>query len=816
MKRIAIIVTALILTLLTAAVMPAQVFADSVSEYISEVKIGMGENAEKALESLKGYIILKDENGNPVDLNQDAGGGWGSKGDKAVLMGYKTTTKRSEAITDLALMNMKGGYSAAAYDALMEGQMKSQIIPFVDNFLVAIKEYRANYNSSNEENKARARYIHDLLNKFTDDDCSDRGLGDLLLNETKYEMGLSEYNLLSVSDKKGTDAVELSTKKYSALPKKEKRKHTDILTILAQGNGNAILLIERLIVKATDTEDDSWVDRFTSITYEDLIDAMDMLPTDAEKELALMYQDDAKKILALWETFREQLLKAGEAEEDIEKFEILSDEDKEILENFDITTADEKQLDAYARITAEAELNGEAFANSLTDIIVKEYLENVGYGDGTLFDFFTQPYEDIEEDITKLYPLVASLSDGQRAGLDFVSLSDLVVIAGTISDAYEDEVMEEIDEISVYDGVNRDLYQKGGVAMTSDAIRAEFAQKDLNSDNPSAFPLNWWTLLSISATIASAAGLGISLSVYMGLVNKYREFQAMANAIRADIEVTKWCCEKAGYAMVSEIGKTMSSQEYMNLQDYLIDLRSNYIRTMGNKARQYEGRVARIAEQGKLCRYLSIGFSIAMVALAALSTYLTYQDLVNYYKVEFTPIPKYMVEEKDITAYNEKGEKIVIKNLSAYYTAVECNRQESAEYYGTSGIFADMNGDVGKQWLALYAQKSQSFAPILADTLLVKVDDTDVPPGYTTGVHLFGSGSAFNLNSGLYDWNNDAPSVMIYFKTEGGSSAPDTAASNFSTGTLAAAGSCGIVAGAVISAFVTKAARKKKREAAAA
>ena len=68
------------------------------------------------------------------------------------------------------------------------------------------------------------------------------------------------------------------------------------------------------------------------------------------------------------------------------------------------------------------------------------------------------------------------------------------------------------------------------------------------------------------------------------------------------------------------------------------------------------------------------GFGIAMIILAGISTYLSYKDMEEYYKTDFTPIPKYMVDEKDITAYNAKGEKIVIKNQSAYYKAVECNR----------------------------------------------------------------------------------------------------------------------------------------------
>ncbi|MBR3620357.1 MAG: hypothetical protein IKN56_02525 [Clostridia bacterium] len=211
MKKITMIITALVMALLIAATIPAQVFADSIPEYISEVKIGMGKKAADAKAALNGYKILSDAKGNPIDLNNDAGGGWGSKGEKVVYLGYKTTADRKEAVTDLALMNMKGGYSTKDYDTLMEGQLKSQIIPFVENFQKAINEYRANYRTGNSAAKQRCRYIHDILNKFIDDDTG-RGLGDLLLNETNYELGVKAYNKLSAADKAKTDLLKESRK----------------------------------------------------------------------------------------------------------------------------------------------------------------------------------------------------------------------------------------------------------------------------------------------------------------------------------------------------------------------------------------------------------------------------------------------------------------------------------------------------------------------------------------------------------------------------------------------------------------------------
>ena len=81
MNRFIRTVSALLLVLFLAVQGPARAFAQAADapDYISEVKIAMGDKAEKDLE---GYTILKDEKGKAVDLNQDAGGSWGSQGIK--------------------------------------------------------------------------------------------------------------------------------------------------------------------------------------------------------------------------------------------------------------------------------------------------------------------------------------------------------------------------------------------------------------------------------------------------------------------------------------------------------------------------------------------------------------------------------------------------------------------------------------------------------------------------------------------------------------------------------------------------------------
>ena len=165
MKHLTRALIAVILAILTAGILPAQVFADSIPEYISEIKLGEGRTYAEAEKGLSDYKILKDENGKSVDINEAAVKDDDSKGDRVVLFGYKTTTDREEAITDIALMNMKGGYSVRDYEKLLEDHYTEQVEPFILNFRSALEEYRINYNSGSGSNKARAVYVRETARR---------------------------------------------------------------------------------------------------------------------------------------------------------------------------------------------------------------------------------------------------------------------------------------------------------------------------------------------------------------------------------------------------------------------------------------------------------------------------------------------------------------------------------------------------------------------------------------------------------------------------------------------------------------------------
>ena len=814
MKRILQIVMSVFMAMLIGTLIPVQVFADS-PDYISEIKIFTGSYDGAAAE---GYTILKDGN-NPVDLNQNAGGGMGSKGEKAVYLGYKTTKNRDEAITDLALMNMKGGYRTSDYESLMERQMNGQIIPFVDNFLAAIKEYRANYNSKYTLNKKRAMFVYDALNKLTDDDCGGAGLGDLLLNETVYEKAKKAFDALSAKEKEKTNLIKMNDQVRDSLPEAERNQCADILTILAQSNGNATLIMENLITRAADQNEDLWLDRFTEITYDKLVEETGESPTDADKILARLYDDKANEIVDMWDDFREHLENYDNAVAILESASKKDlSEEAEAIDGFDFETSTKAEAEEAAEASVVIQYSAEELANASADVFCKEFLETIDYEDGSLLELFMTPAEEIDGDTEILYPLVASLTKGQQAGLEFVTLQDLVMFGSTDEDGYQAARLDTIDTTSIYFGVDRAIYEKGGVALTSDAIRNDVTMEQTPEQSVA---LHIWAGIAAGLSLIGTSAFVSSWIVKNStdkIISTYNStFKNLTDSIarnNAAVSRMKVVLERYNQKGLTELAKTQTE----NIKSYTqaISNAEKNLQKMGYDAEF----IKRMEVRSNFCGKLRMGaavFTVVMVAITAILVYYDYQQMKEYYNVDFTPMPQYIIEEKDLIGYNNKGEAVVLKNQSAYYKLVECNRTANDEFFGVLGTGADMNGDVGQQWLALYAVRNKIMDPIIADSLLVKIfektDDFQIPAGYTTGVHMFGTEAAFNLNSSLYDWNNSAPCVYIFFNTDENAS---TTGSSFTAGSMALTGVAGLAIGALISGIAISSANKKKSKKAVA
>ena len=160
----------------------------------------------------------------------------------------------------------------------------------------------------------------------------------------------------------------------------------------------------------------------------------------------------------------------------------------------------------------------------------------------------------------------------------------------------------------------------------------------------------------------------------------------------------------------------------------------------------------------------------------------------------------------------------MIKNQTAYYKAVLCNRTTGKsdvekENYKILGDRNDLNGDVGQQWLSLYSVKYENGTPILADSLKLKMGNGDMPDGYTTGIHRFGEKDVFNLTSKLYCYNDPNEGTYVYFKNDTSTVKDLTAAgSTFSGGSLAIGVAAGLLGGAALTLILLFSTRKRRED----
>ena len=255
MKKIIKLLSILLAMLMLVAALPITAFAAKQETYIKEIRISTASTADAAKKWLtdNGYTVVN------TDLNQKTGKDY-------VYIGYKTTTNPDEAITDISLMQMDGGYSFSEYEALLE-QKTQEINNMLDSIDACLAEARANL-AAGMKNAQGAR---EVLNYFTEDD-SGKLLGDFLLGQ--------------------------------------ETSRQDLVKVFLQGNGSITSIIYTMLAFAcTDNgEDTNWLAKLENVDiyadydpllYSDVADAMfdsfqnihDMVVTYEQE-----YKDVAKEI----------------------------------------------------------------------------------------------------------------------------------------------------------------------------------------------------------------------------------------------------------------------------------------------------------------------------------------------------------------------------------------------------------------------------------------------------------------------------------------------------------------------------------------
>jgi hypothetical protein len=155
----------LVVTMCITMVMPAS--AGRITYYLSDLKMAEAATEDEAKKMLTdaGFTVL-DKNLNPG-------------GDKVVYLGYKKSKNVDDAITDVRVMNMNGGFNISDYETIFEEAMDTYSSE-VNNIRIAAKEFAENYKAGKRE----ALNAYRQLNYYyvEDDKGVKTNMGDYMLN----------------------------------------------------------------------------------------------------------------------------------------------------------------------------------------------------------------------------------------------------------------------------------------------------------------------------------------------------------------------------------------------------------------------------------------------------------------------------------------------------------------------------------------------------------------------------------------------------------------------------------------------------------
>ena len=492
-------------------VMSLQAAAAS-TQYISEVILSYGKTDDEAKSWLtqNGYKVVGQNLNEGGEGGSDAFSWLGLASEKrSVFLGYKTTTNPEEAITDMKIMNMNGGYSYEAYEKVL-ADMAAEKEHFLQNIMAALKEYRENY----KKGAVKAKIAHDNLNKFKDDD-SGALMGDLLLNTLKTE------------DEAAWEA--------------DKTKHADMVTILMQGNSTCVSEIMQNLAFAADTADDSFVSRAIEAAgssekqpFDAFFDAyMEKHPgstkDEAVTDLMRLYDDDAKMFASSLVGLRNYLSNYTQSGLSMD--------------------AEKEEAEAYF---AENEFeDATTWAGAANAFVM---LSNVYYGDSSLAAYLVYNDDDFLTDSAllsgydafglpqraKLYPLIAQMSAGQRSLLEYTAMDRMLTMGLMDADTWQATYAtmqdakfgaKDLETCSVYAEVNRNDFKVGDIAVTNMAQGKQASTGESMDEGIFGVGVSYVTAgIFVGGIITTVAGAAIAAKNWTVTVPEH--YLMIQNAVR--------------------------------------------------------------------------------------------------------------------------------------------------------------------------------------------------------------------------------------------------------------------------------------------
>ena len=627
--------------LLTVAILFTTIVFNStaarVEEFVSDVALVYEdsiEDAKKAIEGTEWKLWEYDLNAN-ADYMIDDG----------VYLIYKTSTNVEDAITDLRVMDMYGGYSTSNYEKQLEAS-RAAYLKAVAYIRTAAAEFKALYEAGDE----MAKLAYRQMNYYRD------------IGETNMLMGDFMLNIPSDSA---------------------------LVTVMMEGNTFVVTnLITLLAVGISGTDGKSLKERIT-----EMHDIKDTLSDLDYYDAAIELSDAFAELYAIFKKYDE-----------IGGQHNLTDDD--------ISEAEYEYLSNYGSLV-----------NMLDDIPYGKE----GY---TLWEILACGQWEIRD----LYPIVAALSDGQRALAEMGAFTTVLQYAApsvsiealyAVVEETEREITDENGNLKIFDvymGVDRSIFE-GNFAFTNAAERQQ-----------------------------ALTGMEWSVSYYLDeKANDWIPYTLVKSLIVSGTVVS------LGTMFTANLTATMAAQAIKSG----VALSSVYEMTSMKIIKFLSGGTTKYL--GGAGKYIfSAGVGLLVAALGVIGVSIWY----GYYHPDYTPIPNTLIDVRE----TDLGDKYV------KYTA--------AKVYGDKdGRNADFNAYQGKEWNALYYTKDATAGNCLTPNFVFSDNNSTIARRHQ-GISMFGETTAFNLNSHVFNSNAKGAYVTIRYSTtkKAAADVPKVVGSMFATG----------------------------------
>ncbi|MCR5203192.1 MAG: hypothetical protein K6D02_08930 [Lachnospiraceae bacterium] len=793
------------------------------TEYVKEVVLSYGKTEEDARSWLEknDYKVVDGD----INAGTDSKDAVYAKEVNVVLMGYKTTTDQDKAIRDLAVMNMSGNYDITDMETILTSKNKELQDEF-DEFVEISNEYVKCYRNAvkakarGKSECAGALVAHDILNKYIEDD-SGKGMGDYLLTSVKSDEG------------------------------KEK-----LFKVLIQANKEIVMCMKNALLMASGDGKENWLEKLSLYnskkSYFKRIKEVKKSSKLAKKYIDSKYGSKMDILVSQWDELRERIVDYIDSSEAInKKYEKISDnktvDNEELLDDyFDV---DREKIDELSDNNPE-KMDSEELIESFEDTVeqqkavneesqfvetaaVVNYLDTLKYGDGTLLEFFLlNPSEEAEKDFYEGGSLKTTLKGEElkyefaavleaMTDVQFDALGESLNLFTAIKYAITGEKnvwdnlktadkknynteLKEVEKCSVYNGVNREMF-KEGVALTQAGQKSDKSIYDdvIQNGNGESSGNNIGLLILGAATtligttiLVAGATNWIRQAINLGFTLHLKDSNFI---LKLETKVSRgW------YQLVSGDSERYMRRAYRSFVDRKIT----------------EEQFNRVwYKQMAIAHSITVFVGIALTAIGLYFSITSINNLIDerkkYYKGNYSvAIPKYMVDlnqDDDDNSY-----------LTCYEAAL-CNRNDkdmTGFKRDEEGLkdFGDINGDNGRQWVALYYSTDEVAGdPILADSFEVRYGKNSFDEEYRE-LHSFNEPEAgFNLTSAVYCYNDKKNGTYLRYKVDEESDSKNTPASTASlfgnggknTGLIVTSGIVGVILG-FVGASLTR--RRKEEE----